>query len=104
VEVEDHGPQHQHEGEEAEVGTELRHVLGDRDHLELEAQQPGGEEGGEIRRQIGEEVEAGRLTVAFLNQRRESLSSENDETTVTGGARGNEPRKKFPPDPVDPTH
>ena len=63
----------------SQVRPELRHVLGDRDDLDLEAQQPGTEEGGQRRREIGEEVESGRLPVAFLDQRRGTLNSETDE-------------------------
>jgi hypothetical protein len=84
VEVEDHRPEHEHEGNEVQVRPELRHVLGDRDDFELEAEQPGGQESRERRREIREEVEPGRLAVAFLDQRSGALSSEIDGTEENG--------------------
>jgi hypothetical protein len=87
VEVEDHRPEHEHEGNEVQVRPELRHVLGDRDDLELEAEQPGGQEGRQRRRQIREEIKPGRLAVAFLDQRSGTLNSEIDGTEENGCVR-----------------
>ena len=74
VEVEDHRPEDEDDRHQAQIRAELRHVLGDRDDLDLETQQPGGEERCERRREIGEEIESGRLPVAFLDQRCGTLS------------------------------
>ena len=74
VEVEDDGEENEGDRQQRQVGLDRRHVLGDRDDLHLEAEEPGGdvrESGGE---DVAGEIDAFRDAVALTDQEAESLT------------------------------